>query len=189
MQTIKTVRVPESIAASAVIIERNAKSIERAALEYAHRDAYMLKKGRVIPVEIIKWTRISGLVLERHVVDMFERRWNRIFRPADNDRQWSMWSNHDFKLALPAPFGVVPVDVSGPRFNDSYGLPKNGRKQCAFLHLLVRGVPHRPADPTAYERVIWFGVVRGQYFDKNIDPSRMTLPSGLISYLDRCSAS
>lgn len=180
-------RVPDFVSADALCIDRNEHSAKRALVEFEQRNPYMIQKRSEVPVEIIKWARLSGLFLEQHIVDYFEARWNTVFRHADNSGQWDVWSDHDFQLVLPLPYGRILVDVSGPRRDGSFGLPKGGGKHRAFIHLLVYGEPLSPPDPFGYERIIWFGVIRGEFFTDDLVANTITSPQKMITYLDRCN--
>ncbi len=110
------------------------------------------------PTEWVMKSRASGLVIEKHVASWFEQNWPEFYRSPDNNGQWSLVCDHDFKLEINGK--VYKVDVTGKRLNGNYGNPGAGKKTIDF-HLLCEVVGRN---------VLWRSVYLGRNYKNIISP-------------------
>lgn len=108
---------------------------EEAIEEALLRSPHMLTKTRA-PLEKVMRGRARGIVVEAHVKQWFRETFPDFFEEPKNYRQYTQWSNHDFRLELPGH--SWEVDVMNPRGSetDEYWAPAG--KQTADLHIMAR---------------------------------------------------
>ena len=64
-------------------------------------------------------TMHGGMAIEFHVSNWFQEKWPEFWKPPDNEYNYKVPCDHDFKLALPDR--VYGVDVAGPLRDGTFG--------------------------------------------------------------------
>lgn len=115
--------------------------------------------------------RSRGLVLEKHVSQWFERMYPELYSGPDNQGSWSTPCSHDFKLTVQNR--TFAIDVAGPDEGGNYG--RRGRKHPTDLHLICR---------LHGDHCLWEGVVRGEGYCRELDPSSIFSPTAFCVWLN-----
>lgn len=133
----------------------------------------MVKKNPSASDSARMMAKAQGMQTEQPVKEWFKSNWPILYRPSDNDRQWTRPSDHDFKLKINGrAFGV---DVSGPDRDGNHG--NTSGKKPTDLHLICA--------PTEDNRAIeWLAFVRGSEYTKNLVPELCVSPLQLIVWLN-----
>jgi len=121
--------------ASSTRIRGNATDAASACFEALMRREHMVDKNP----NAAKARRLEGLargqVIEQHTAQWFRVRWPSLWVPPDNEGQYDMWCDHDFKLMV---YGRErKVDVMGPLRHGSFGTPFGGGKRRVDIHLIA----------------------------------------------------
>lgn len=109
----------------------------KATVETARRWRYILNKYERSEEDHIG-AIYDGLVPEKHVTGVIERRWHVLYRDPPNAGKPEQWCAYDLGLWLPSyveTHGLVTVDVAGPNRYGEYGAVAN--KPRADLHILA----------------------------------------------------
>lgn len=115
--------------------------------------------------------RSSGLVLEKHVSQWFERHYPDFYAEPANKGSWTQPCSHDFRLSVHGR--TFAIDVAGPDEGGNYG--RRGRKHPTDLHFICR---------LQGDHCAWEGVVRGEGYKQDIDPSSIFSPTAFLVWLN-----
>lgn len=155
-----------------VEISGSAKAGAEGAFDALMRSPHMLiHNPGLAHTERLNRIRASGLVLEKHVSQWFERRYPEFYADPDNHGAWTIPCSHDFKLVVENR--VFAIDVAGPDENGNYG--KRGRKRPTDLHFICR---------LHGDHCLWEGVVRGEGYQPDIDPASIFSPTAFLVWLN-----
>jgi hypothetical protein len=153
-------------------IHGSAKAGADGAFEALMRSPFMgVNNPEMANTERLYRVRSSGLVLEKHVADWFNRRYPEFYSDAENAGKWRDPCSHDFILTVNDRRFLI--DVAGPDDRGKYG--RRGKKKPTDLHLTCR----IHGDNCLFE-----GVVRGEGFNSSIDPASIFSPTAFVVWLN-----
>lgn len=165
-----------SMTLDCIEIPGSAKAGADGAFESLMRAPFMvIHNPSLANTERLNRARSSGLVLEKHVAQWFQREYPDFFSDAENSGIWTRHCSHDFSLTVAGRKFLI--DVAGPDDRGNFG--KRGRKSSTDIHLLCR---------IAGDSCFFEGVVRGNAYQTDIDPQQIFSPTAFIVWLNCAKA-